>query len=105
MYFREFGIPARIARCYSKEDINTKIKQYNGRKNCYTSVYVFDDLMDKKEGKTDYTSAVINTLWFDFDDDRKVENCLKDVRKLYKKYCKARKIEPRIFLQAVAASR
>ena len=79
MYFREFGIPARIARCYNVEQLEEKIAEFNGKKNCYTSVYVFDDLMDKKEGKTDYTSAVINTLWFDFDDDRKVENCLKDV--------------------------
>jgi len=97
MYFREFGIPARIARCFSKDELDKKTKGYNGQKNCYTSVYVFDDLMDKSSGKTDYTSAVLNTLWFDFDDDIKVENCLKDVRKLYKKYCKINKIEPRIF--------
>ena len=81
MYFREFGIPARIARCYSEDDIGKSIKKYNGKKNCYTSVYVFDDLMDKKGKKTDYSSAVINTLWFDFDHNTKVIECLKDVRK------------------------
>ena len=97
MYFREFGIPARIARCYSKDDIGESIEKYNGKKNCYTSVYVFDDLMDKGGKKTDYSSAVINTLWFDFDHNTKVIECLKDVRKLYKKYCKERKIVPRIY--------
>ena len=96
MYFREFGIPARIARCFSIEEADVQKKAFEGEKNCYISVYTFDDLYDKGE-KTDYTSAVINTLWFDFDDNKKIENCLKDVKKFYKKYCKPNKIEPRIF--------
>ena len=85
MYFREFGIPARIARCYSVNEADKHKQYFEGKKNCYISVYTFDDLYDLTE-KTDYTSAVINTIWFDFDDNRKIENCLKDVKKFYKKY-------------------
>jgi len=96
MYYREFGIPARIARCFSVEEAEEQKKLYDGKKNCYVSVYTFDDLFEKK-GKTEYTSAVINTLWFDFDDNKKIDNCLKDVRKFYKKYCKPNNIEPRIY--------
>ena len=67
MYYREFGIPARIARCYSVADIETQVKKYNGMKNCYASVYVFDDSKDKPDGRANYDSAMIDTIWFDFD--------------------------------------
>ena len=103
MYYREFGIPARIARCYSIDELKIQIDKFNGDKNCYTSVYVFDD---KRENpriasnwvKTDYDSAAINTLWFDFDDEKDVDKCLKDVRKFIRRYCKPREIIPRIYL-------
>ena len=84
MYFREFGTPARIGRCNSKEDIEELVDKYNGKRNCYASVYVFDDLKDI-EGKTDY-------------DKKDINKCLKDVRKFIKKYCKPRNITPRIYL-------
>ena len=71
MYYREFGIPARIARCYSVEDIEKLMEQYNGKKSCYTSVYVFDDMKDN-EGKPNYDSAILNGIWFDFDHDKDV---------------------------------
>ena len=97
MYFREFGTPARIGRCKSKEDIEKQVEKYNGKRNCYASVYVFDDLKDI-EGKTDYDSAIIDTFWFDFDHQKDINKCLKDVRKFIKKYCKPRNITPRIYL-------
>jgi hypothetical protein len=96
MYYREFGIPARIARCFSVEEAEEQKIQYDGKKNCYVSVYTFDDLYEQK-GKTEYTSAVLNTIWFDFDDNKNIENCLRDVRKFYRKYCKPNNIEPRIY--------
>jgi hypothetical protein len=98
MYFREFGIPARIARCYNIDQLEGKIKEFNGKKNCYTSVYVFDDTIDRAEGKTNYDSAVLNTIWFDFDDEKDVKKCLMDVRKFIRKYCKPNGIIPRIYL-------
>ena len=97
MYFREFGTPARIARCFSKEDIEKQVGKYNGKRNCYASVYVFDSLRDIN-GKTDYDSAIIDTIWFDFDDNKDINKCLKDVRKLIKKYCIPNKIVPRVYL-------
>ena len=98
MYFREFGIPARIARCYNVEQLEEKVAEFNGKKNCYTSVFVFDDTMDRTEGKTNYDSAVLNTIWFDFDDEKDVNKCLRDVRKFIRQYCKPREIIPRIYL-------
>jgi len=58
---------------------------------------VFDNLQDI-EGKTDYDSAVIDTIWFDFDDTKNVGKCLTDIRKFIRKYCKPRDITPRIYL-------
>ena len=98
MYFREFGIPARIARCYNVEQLEDKIKYYNGKKSCYTSVYVFDDSVDKVEGKSNYDSAILNTIWFDFDDEKDVKKCLMDVRRFIRQYCKPNQIIPRIYL-------
>ena len=98
MYFREFGIPARIARCYNVDQLEEKIAEFNGKRNCYTSVYVFDDSTDKVESKTNYDSAVLNTIWFDFDDEKDVKKCLMDVRRFIRQYCKPNAIIPRIYL-------
>ena len=98
MYYREFGIPARIARCYSVADIEKQVKKYNGKKNCYASVYVFDDSKDKPDGRANYDSAMVDTIWFDFDHKKDVEKCLKDVRKFIRRFCKPKKIIPRIYL-------
>jgi len=98
MYFREFGIPARIARCYNVDQLEEKIAEFNGKKNCYTSVYVFDDTTDRIEGKTNYDSAALNTIWFDFDDIKDVNKCLKDVRKFIRRFCNPLKITPRMYL-------
>ena len=89
--YREFGIPARIAKPKTREELEAYIEEYNGKKSCYTSVYAFDD------GKG-YESAYINTIWFDFDHKRDIDKCLKDVRKFYKRYCKPNNITPRIYL-------
>jgi len=92
--FREFGIPQRIAKCYSVDDIIKLSKKHSGTNNCYVSVYAFTQL---KGNKTVYDSAVINTIWFDFDHNKDVNKCLKDVRKLYNRYCKPNDLVPRIY--------
>ena len=86
----------KCPRCGDIEEADEQKRLHDGKKNCYISVYTFDDLFETK-GKTEYTSAVLNTLWFDFDDNKKIENCLRDVRKFYRKYCKPNNIEPRIY--------
>jgi hypothetical protein len=89
--YREFGIPARIEKPESREELEELIGVYNGKKSCYTSVYAFDD------GKG-YESAYINNIWFDFDHKKDIDKCLKDIRKFYKRYCKPNNITPRIYL-------
>lgn len=61
-------------------------------------MYVFDDARDRVEGKTNYDSAVLNTIWFDFDDEKNVKKCLMDVRRFIRVFCKPREITPRIYL-------
>jgi len=61
-------------------------------------VYVFDDSTDRTEGKTNYDSAMLNTIWFDFDDNKDVNKCLKDIRKFIRQFCNPLKITPRIYL-------
>ena len=92
--FREFGIPHRIAKCDSIEQLLGLSKDYSGKKNCYVSVYAFTR---QEEGKTVYDSAALNTIWFDFDHNKDVSKCLKDVRKLYNRYCKPNGLIPRIY--------
>ena len=48
--------------------------------------------------KTNYESALINTIWFDFDDNKDVNKCLKDIKKFIRRFCKPLKIIPRIYL-------
>ena len=98
MFYREFGIPARIDKCFTVEELEANIKKYNGKKNCYVSVYVFDKEAELAEEKTNYESAMLNTIWFDFDHKKDVEKCLKDVRKFIRRFCKPLKITPRIYL-------
>ena len=88
--YREFGIPARIAKFSTAEEGQKLVKEYAGHRNCYVSVYAFDK-------ESNYDSAIIETIWFDFDDDDDVNNCLLDVRKFYANYCHPRDITPRIF--------
>ena len=61
-------------------------------------MYVFDDTQDRTEHRTNYDSAVLNTIWFDFDDEKDVKKCLMDVRKFIRQYCKPNGIIPRIYL-------
>ena len=97
MHFREFGNPRRIKRAYTVEDLLDVVEEYNGTHPCYTSVYVFDDALDKSVNKTNYDSAVINTIWFDFD-DKKVEKCHIHVKRFIRQFCKPLGIIPRIYL-------
>jgi len=92
--FREFGIPQRIAKCESIEELLQLSDKHSGKNNCYVSVYAFSEL---KGNKTVYDSAAINTIWFDFDHNKDVNKCLKDVRKLYNRYCKPNNLIPRIY--------
>ena len=69
-------------------------KKHTNVNNCYVSVYAFNEGIDTK---TVYDSAVITTLWFDFDHNTDISKCLKDVRKLYNRYCMPRNVKPRIF--------
>ena len=58
---------------------------------------MFDSSKDI-DGKTSYDSAVINTIWFDFDHDKDIKKCLMDVRKFIRKYCTPNRITPRVYL-------
>ena len=54
--FREFGIPHRIAKCSSIDQLIELSDTYSGKKNCYVSVYTFTKL---ENGKTVYKEGLI----------------------------------------------
>jgi len=57
---RECGPPRKIVN--NKEEWLSFVNSHNGRKSAvYTSIYKFNDI-------SDYNSAVVNKLFFDFDD-------------------------------------
>jgi len=41
---------------------------------------------------------MLNTVWFDFDDNKDVKKCLMDVRRFIRRFCKPLGITPRIYL-------
>jgi len=65
---RELGVPRKIIN--NKDDFLKFINTYNGfKKAIYSSVYHFDKLITiSNYQKPDYDSAIIDCLYFDFDD-------------------------------------
>lgn len=70
----EVGLPRRI--CETKKEAVEFINKYNGIKALYRTVYDFDSM---NENKINYNSAIINSLFFDFDG----EDCWKEANKLH----------------------
>jgi hypothetical protein len=58
---RDFGIPERFI-INNKDEYLDIIQEYNGRRNCYVSVYRYRDIKD-------YNSAIIDTVYIDMDDE------------------------------------
>ena len=62
---RECGPPRKVV--YNLKEWIDFVNKYNGlKKAVYTSIYMFENIFDNK--KPDYESAVIDKLFFDFDD-------------------------------------
>jgi len=89
---REVANPRRKVVFNNKEFMKF-IQTYNGKTNCYTSVYSFDLVTQDKQRKVVpvYETARINKLFFDLDS----ENCYEDTKKL-KEWCEENKYMYRI---------
>ncbi len=77
---REVGLPRQLV--YNNNDYLSFINRNNGKKNAiYTTVYSFKDINEKRPN---YDSAIIDKLFFDFDD--KECNAYFETKKLHE-YC------------------
>lgn len=75
---RECGPPRKTV--YNQQEWNNFVNKYNGFKNAiYTSIYSFEHIND--DNKPDYVTAIINCLFFDFDD--KSCNAYAECKKLH----------------------
>ncbi len=82
--FIEFGKPERRL-CRSNQELLDYIAKYNGRANCYSTVYAYEEL-DREEHyrlKPDYSTAIINRVFMDFDGPNAFEDMLKVHNRLY----------------------
>jgi len=87
---REVGSPRKTV--YSKKELLDYINLYNGRKNAiYSSIYYFDTVTITN--RPDYETAVIDCLYFDFDD--KDCDAYNEVKKLHL-FCKDKNIKHKI---------
>lgn len=71
----EFGKPQRRL-VSSYEELVRLINIYNGVANCYSTVYMFEELdeSDNWRKKPDYNTAIIDRVFLDFDGDNAFEN-------------------------------
>jgi len=81
---REFGLRRRVV--YDIKEFLKLINLYNGKINCYTSVYSFTDTM----GEVNYNSAIIDKLFFDF--DKQYSDCFYEEMLRLHSYCEDRNI-------------
>ena len=78
---REIGLRRSI--CRTKNNFISYIKRLNGKSNLYTSLYSFEGTDSKRSWKVDYSTAVIDKAWWDFDaDDRTWDTMVSDVKEL-----------------------
>lgn len=76
---REMGPPRKVV--HNKKEYLDYINLYNGKKKIYTSIYYFPTYIYEPYYKPDYNSAVVDKIYFDFDD--KSCNAYKECMKLH----------------------
>lgn len=76
---RELGLKRAIVE--GRNQYSHFLKRMRDKTSCYTSLYSFERI---REGKPDYTSAVIDRAWWDFDAGERggIEQVKQDVAKL-----------------------
>ncbi|MFW6025505.1 MAG: hypothetical protein ACOCRX_04115 [Candidatus Woesearchaeota archaeon] len=88
---REVGVPRKVIE--NKENFFKFVNNYNGyKKAIYSSVYSFNKILDNKP---EYDSAIIDSLFFDFDD--KDCNAYEEAKKLHD-FCLKHNIKHRLIM-------
>ena len=82
---REIGLKRAI--CKDKSQFTDYIKNLNRRASCYTSLYSFERTLRNSPWKFDYSSAVLDKAWWDFDspDDDNTQQALFDSQELVRR--------------------
>lgn len=66
--YKDFAIPARIAKCQSDKEIAAYVNKYNGFVDCYCSLFWYD-IVGKDILNNDIRESKIDKAFFDFDND------------------------------------
>lgn len=76
---REIGLKRRL--CSDRKQFDEYISFLKGKSSCYTSLYSFDRMRKDRYRRVDYTSAIIDRAWWDFDsgDRGSIEDVKRDV--------------------------
>ena len=82
MFPREIGLKRRP--CSTQAEFKEYVRRLLGKSSCYTSLFSFTSRLHDKPWKFDYTSAVIDKAWWDFDSGDKgdIDAVKQDVAKL-----------------------
>lgn len=68
---REIGLKRAI--CNDKDQLLSYIRGLNTKASCYTSLYFFERRLVNRPWKFDYSSAVLDKAWWDFDSPDEVD--------------------------------
>ena len=79
---REMAFPERkgpYRMVYNQQQFNEVVNKLNGKKNLYTTVYAFSRLKQNEYSQMipDYSSAIIDKVFFDFDNEKALSNVKK----------------------------
>lgn len=89
----EVGIPRKII--HNQKEFLNYINLYNGKKSLYRTVYSFKEIDNTSREMPDYDSAIIDSIFFDFDD--KECGAYDEAYKLHE-YCKKENIKHSIVM-------
>lgn len=62
---REIGLKRRV--CSSQQEFMEYVRRIVGKASCYTSLYAFTGRDSERNWRVDYTTAIIDKAWWDFD--------------------------------------
>lgn len=82
---REIGLKRK--KCDNEVSFKRYVKTVLGKASCYTSLYSFQTTRKDKPWRFDYTSAIIDKAWWDFDghNDTSIDQVKDDVAELIKR--------------------
>tara|TARA_Y100000593_G_scaffold24285_1_gene48337 strand:- start:3084 stop:4142 length:1059 start_codon:yes stop_codon:yes gene_type:complete len=76
-FLRELGLKRSL--CKTDTQFRTYIRGLNGKTSLYMSLYSFDSTDPQRPWRVDYTTAIMDRAWWDFDSQGDIEQVKRDV--------------------------